>query len=391
LLVERQDKAAIPALRKIAVSGKEALGRMHALYTLAGLKDHDAETLAKALEDKDTYVRIAALKNAEPLLQGESAAPTIKLVFAATKDKDPQVSLQAVFSLGATVDGLADDLFAEMLTNPNSHPLWDDAIVSGLSGREFRMLTRLCADAAFAKSTSQGKESIHALTQAIMGEKNIGKISATLTLAATQPTDGRWRTEAILDGIVAAKPKNAKPGSLTLSAPPEGWHLIEADAKQKDRVKKITEWIAWKGNSAAAKTVTPPTLSAEHKKLFDGGKMHYQILCAACHQLTGAGLAGLAPPLVGSEWVEGPEGRLARIILHGVTGEITAAGVTFNLAMPPLGSALDDQAIAEIMTYVRNEWGNSAAPVTPNAVKAIRATESKRSASWTVEELEKIK
>jgi mono/diheme cytochrome c family protein len=59
--------------------------------------------------------------------------------------------------------------------------------------------------------------------------------------------------------------------------------------------------------------------------------------------------------------------------------------------MPPLGSALDDQAIAEIMTYVRNEWGNSATPVINSEVKAVREAESKRSASWTAEELLKIK
>ena len=253
------------------------------------------------------------------------------------------------------------------------------------------MITRVCADPTFTKASAHGQDVLMALAKCVIAENKPGKISATLTVAATQPTEGRWRTEAIIDGLLAAKPKNAKPGSITLLAPPDGWDLLEKDPKQKDRVKKITDWIAWKGNSASAKTVTAPKLSAEHQKLFDGGKLRYQVLCAACHQLSGQGLAGLAPPLAASEWVEGPQGRLARIIMHGVGGEIIAAGVTFNLEMPPLGAALDDQAIAEIMTYVRNEWGNSAEAVSASEVKAVRAAESKRGASWTVEELLKIK
>ncbi len=391
LLIERQDKKSIPALRALATSGKEALGRLHAIYTLSGLKDADSDTLKKALSDKDSNVRIAAIKNAEPLVAGEQADEWVKLMAEQAKDKNLQIALQAIFSLGANTDGKADDILAELLTNPIDHKYAADAVLSGLTGREFRMLTRLCADAAFEKSSDHGKDSIKSLTKAIIGEKNPGKISATLSLAATQPTEGRWRAEAILDGLLGAKPKNAKAGSIKLPGPPDGWHLLEKDGKQKDRVKKITEWIAWKGNSAETKTVEPKALSAADKKLFDEGKTRYQILCAACHQLNGQGLAGLAPPLAGSEWVEGPHGRMSRIILHGVMGEITAADVTFNLAMPPLGGALDDQAIAEIMTYVRNEWGNSAPAVQASDVKSVRDTESKRSASWTVEELMKIK
>ena len=391
LLVERQDQSAIPALRALATSGKSPLGRLHALHTLSGLGDADAATLSSAITDKDTYVRVAALKCSEPLLKGETANEWMTKIHGATKDKEPQVMLQAIFSLGATPGGKADDLFAALLANPGDHPLWDDAVVSGLAGNEFRMITRVCADPAFATSSAFGKDALKSLAKCVIAENKPGKISATLSLAAIQPSEGRWRTEAIIDGLLAAKPKNAKPGSITLLAPPDGWDVLEKDPKQKDRVKNITDWIAWKGNSASTKIVAAPKLSADHQKLFDGGKMRYQVLCAACHQMNGQGLAGLAPPLAASEWVEGPHGRLSRIIMHGVGGEITAAGVTFNLEMPPLGSALDDQAIAEIMTYVRNEWGNSATPISNSEVKAVRDAESKRSASWTVEELLKIK
>jgi mono/diheme cytochrome c family protein len=391
LLVERQDKAAIPALRTLATSGKETLGRMHALYTLIGLNDADENTLTAALNDNDKYVRVAALKYSELLLKSPAASEWMEKIHALSKDKEPQVMLQAILSLGAVTDGKADDLFSALLANPGDHPLWNDAVVSGLAGREFGMITRLCADPAFAKASAHGKKTLVTLAKCVIAENKPGKISATLSLAAIQPAEGRWRTEAIIDGLLAAKSKNAKAGSITLKSTPDGWDLIEKDPTQKDRVKKITDWIAWSGNSASTKVMAAPKLIPEHQKLFDDGKSKYQQFCFACHQMNGKGLAGLAPPLAESEWVEGPHGRLSRIILHGVRGEITAAGVTFNLEMPSLGGALDDQTIAEIMTYVRNEWGNNAEAVTASDVKSVREAESKRGATWTAEELLKIK
>jgi putative membrane-bound dehydrogenase-like protein len=138
--------------------------------------------------------------------------------------------------------------------------------------------------------------------------------------------------------------------------------------------------------SAAARPAVAP-LPPEEQKRFASGRSRYLTLCIACHQPNGMGLPAVAPPLVRSAWVLGPASRLARIVLGGVKGPITAAGTTFALEMPPLKEALDDTAIAEILTYVRHEWGNDAAPVESATVKAIRAAEKERSAPWTADEL----
>lgn len=391
LLVERQDKASLPLLHKAATEAKSPLGRMHALCALSGLNDADPTTIGSALADKDARVRVAALRAAEKLLSGATASEWIAKVAALGSDSDVRVRVQAAFSLGAAADGKADDALLAVLVASADNALLRDAVASGLSGREFQMLTRLCAAPAFASAKPGMKESLMRLAGCVIGENKPGKISATLSLAATQSGDGRWRAEAIIDGMLAAKPKTAKPGSIALKSAPDGWKAVLSDPKLADRAKKIGEWIAWSGEGSTAKPIEAAKLSPADQKRFDAGKVRYQTLCFACHQMNGQGLAGLAPPLAGSEWVEGPEGRLARIIMHGVRGEITAAGVTFNLEMPPLGTALDDEAIAEVMTYVRNEWGNRANPVDGAAVKAIRAAEAKRGAAWTVEELQKIK
>jgi mono/diheme cytochrome c family protein len=98
----------------------------------------------------------------------------------------------------------------------------------------------------------------------------------------------------------------------------------------------------------------------------------------------------VAPPLVDSEWVLGPEQRLVRIVLHGLTGPLSVKGRTYRLDMPAFGAFTDDQ-IAGILTYVRREWEHNAAPVEPDAVKAIRAATAARQEAWLGEQLLQVK
>lgn len=96
------------------------------------------------------------------------------------------------------------------------------------------------------------------------------------------------------------------------------------------------------------------------------------LLCAACHGQAGEGTA-IAPPLAGSEWINGPVENLIRIQLRGLQGAIKVKGQDYNLAggMAPLAYQSDDQ-IAAVLSYVRHSFGNSASAVTPAEVKALR-------------------
>ena len=80
-------------------------------------------------------------------------------------------------------------------------------------------------------------------------------------------------------------------------------------------------------------------------------------------------------------------------MLHGLQGPITVDGNAFSapVVMPPQKDVLDDVAISEVLTYVRNEWGNRGTPVQPAEIKAIRDEEAKRTQPWTAEELMKLK
>jgi mono/diheme cytochrome c family protein len=115
--------------------------------------------------------------------------------------------------------------------------------------------------------------------------------------------------------------------------------------------------------------------------------------CTLCHQADGMGKAGMAPPLVGSEWVQakGPN-RMIRIVLNGLGGTIHVKGQEWTgLAMTPFGGAFSDKEIAAVISHVRSrkDWGNNASVVTAEQVKAIRAKVGERN-PWTPEELEKI-
>ncbi len=96
--------------------------------------------------------------------------------------------------------------------------------------------------------------------------------------------------------------------------------------------------------------------------------------CAACHQATGLGVPGAFPPLVKSVWVTGSEDRVIKAVLAGFAGEIEVNGVKYNGNMPGIGAGLKDSQVANIITYVRQAWGNVAEPVMDTKVAEVRKT-----------------
>lgn len=117
------------------------------------------------------------------------------------------------------------------------------------------------------------------------------------------------------------------------------------------------------------------------------GHKIYQTNCMACHQVTGQGLPGAFPPLAESEWVAKDPALLARIILGGLQGPITVKGNEYNSIMAPLGAVLSDEQVAYVLSYIRQEWGNTAGPVEPTVVAEARADMGAKTTMWTVEEL----
>lgn len=141
---------------------------------------------------------------------------------------------------------------------------------------------------------------------------------------------------------------------------------------------------------AGKKELTPEQIVA-------AGKKSYTQVCAACHQTSGDGVAGVYPPLHNSEWVTGNEERVIRILLHGLNGPIEVHGKTYNGAMPAFGKVpgggynWNEEKISQVLTYIRQEWGNAAAPITKDKVAEVLAAEKARAKPWTSGELDPFK
>ena len=106
------------------------------------------------------------------------------------------------------------------------------------------------------------------------------------------------------------------------------------------------------------------------------GEQRYIAKCSYCHLASGQ---GMKKSLVNSKWVLGTDRALIRILLQGKQGEADA--------MPAFGSELNDAEIAELLTYLRRQWGNQAPPIESATVHETRLATSDRSKPWTEGEL----
>ena len=130
------------------------------------------------------------------------------------------------------------------------------------------------------------------------------------------------------------------------------------------------------------------------------GSIMYEAACAICHGSDGKGKSGQAPPLAGSEWVNAVGvNRLVRIPVLGLNGPIEVSGQTYSFpsggmtAVAPQfmrTSTFTDGQLADVLTYIRSAWGNSAPPVTEAEVKAIRDDIGSRTTALTVDEAKSL-
>ncbi|MDR6565161.1 Cytochrome c, mono-and diheme variants [Chitinophaga ginsengisegetis] len=118
-------------------------------------------------------------------------------------------------------------------------------------------------------------------------------------------------------------------------------------------------------------------LSAQTKKpganpAMARGKKVYEQYCLTCHQVDGSGVPHLNPPLIKTTFVLGDKPTLVQVILKGMQSSVPIDDEYYSNNMPP-HNFLKDQEIADVLTYVRNNFGNKASAVTAAEVKAIRA------------------
>lgn len=394
LLVERADASAVDPLRSMVASTGPALGKVHALWTLDGLGALDEATLVTALKQNESAVKIAALHLAGLRYQADKPAPEPIAAAAASLagDMDAGVRVYAAFALGALNQPVSDAALAGLITQPDDAETALPAAMTGLGGRELEFLERLRMHQGLSEESKAGTKALEVLSTAVVDEGKLPRVEKLLDLAAGE--EMAWRQRAMLRGVIASARAAAKPvagkGPIRVSAEPEVLSYMDKPgrAASKDWDAAIKRLFTTK--APPAPKAKPVELDPQKFKVLSAGRELFVATCAPCHQESGLGQEGLAPPLSESPWVNGPESRVVRIVLQGLRGPVVVKGEKWDLEMPALGTLTDEQ-IASILTYVRASFDNDAPAIDAARVKAIRAQTAKRDDQWTAAELMKIK
>ncbi len=428
LIIERGDESVIPALRGLAGDeDADPRARIHAVWTLEGLGSLAAEDVAAAFS-APPEVAAQALRAAESLANSTQAGAVVSACRGALGKGDPAPVLrrQLLASLGvfaaaaetASIRDAALDLLRETLATPaegDEKKLGEDLALSGLAGQEGAFLAEVLRHqpeldvaapllAAVVKANdvealAAAREQVLALDEPYRG-RLIRELAVTAAKQRRAPLAEQLLVAAasekalqkpVVDGLLAGRKavgKKFKP--IALKTTPA---LLADEGGYEDAKKRLELAAVFDFSGKAEETFLK---TEADKAQFALGKQHYAVVCAACHQPHGKGLQALAPPLVDSEWVTGSPTRLIALVMEGVMGPIEVDGKLYKMPdiqplMPGMRAnpEVDDEELAAMLTYVRNEWGNAASPITPKMVKEWREGQGAR-APFTPEELLKI-
>jgi len=385
LLVEAAPDAALDAaLVALAKDSASPMGRVHALWTLEGRGAVKTEAVLAGMAHADPRVRAAAIRVSEALMASPDRDAILArwTELAATEDAT-EVQQQLALSLGEAKSPAADLVGAVLITRASEVAFIQDAFLSGLEGREIDLF-----EAVLKKPAAYPKTLPAALLRCVFSTRKPAQVEKALAIIAALPLKSQQLT---LLGSLATHPTVTAKRPVKLAAEPASLAKL---SKSKDAAMvKALAWfkstVVWPGKPGVVVPVVKP-LTNEEQALFDNGKQTFAGLCAACHQPTGKGLDGLAPPLADSEWVNGDPERIIKVVMHGLRGPIKVKGLSYSYDMPAAGF-LSDEQIAGVLTYIRREWDHEASPVPLDLVQKIRAETKGRTDAWTEAELQKTK
>ena len=165
-------------------------------------------------------------------------------------------------------------------------------------------------------------------------------------------------------------------GSLYISETEKGkiWRVMYKGDKKNFGTAQLAEMEKHKLLSHIR---TPDEVkdNLEKGKIPEKAKL-YNTYCAACHQNDGKGDGNRFPPLGGTDWVTGDKTKLLNTLLKGLNGEIVVNDKPYNGLMPA-HNFLKDEEVANILTYIRQNFGNTASAVSVEEVKEYRNSQKK--------------
>jgi mono/diheme cytochrome c family protein len=176
---------------------------------------------------------------------------------------------------------------------------------------------------------------------------------------------GRWSIDELVDYLkTGTNPDAIATGDMSEEVVHSSSHLNDDD------LKAIAVYL--KSVGPAEGSAPPPPLAATDSRMI-AGQAIYKDNCAGCHTDAGTGMPGLFAKLAGSHAVQSDDPTtLIRVVVAGSQGVATSAAPTAP-AMPSFSWRLNDAQVASVLTYIRNAWGNAAAPVLADQVSAVKA------------------
>ncbi len=189
---------------------------------------------------------------------------------------------------------------------------------------------------------------------------------------------GPW--EVFADGFKGEKSINS-PGDAEfrpcgLAEGPDG-SLYVVDS-QKGRVWRIvyfpqgiTDHVASGETTEDAEDTGAANNTDVSESRMNAGKIVYNAYCLGCHMENGKGVPGVFPPLFGTDWIDGDNEKLIKVLLDGMDEPVRINGEYYQNVMPSQ-AFLSDEQIADVLTYVRKSFGNNGASVSAEEVKRLR-------------------
>lgn len=181
----------------------------------------------------------------------------------------------------------------------------------------------------------------------------------------TNMSDAKYRPMGLSEGpdgsLYVSDSKKGKIWRIVFNADPSKFGEAQLATMEKRKSRTYLKTPDEKADNLSLKPINATAIYNTH--------------CIACHQNNGQGEETKYPPLAGSEWVNGKNENLIRVILFGQQGEIKVKNKTYNQVMPPF-SFLSDEELAQVISYVKNNFGNNGGKVSAAEVRAIRNNKS---------------
>lgn len=220
-------------------------------------------------------------------------------------------------------------------------------------------------------------------------EKWVKDFDPNDALEAHHLLEGLWlyqqhnrRNPELLNQLLSSSVKHAVVAASTVK---HFWENVDTTGASEFAAEAETEFVNF---------AVPQHLSQADGEIYKQGAAIFQreAHCATCHLTSGQGSPNVYPSLVNSPWVIGSEERLIKSTLHGLWGKMVVHGRTYDPSrgVPPMTafrSLLNDDEMAAVLTFVRNTWGNQAAPVRPETVRRARDETIERTTFWNPDEL----